>query len=129
MMNNISVLLLVLCIVLAANGFQMMKPTVITQRSITYKSNNMIARSSSGKSSLQMNFFGDAVKFFTNLNKEASAKHILMKGPDASKKLQILKNELESATDLSAAFSDLAAKVRIKTILVCSIGTNSLLRV
>ena len=30
-------------------------------------------------SQLQMNFFEDAVRYFTNLNKEASAKHILIK--------------------------------------------------
>jgi hypothetical protein len=30
---------------------------------------------------LQMNFFEDAFRFLGNLNKEASAKHILIKGP------------------------------------------------
>ena len=62
---------------------------------------------------LQMNFFEDAVRFFGNMNKEASAKHILLKG-DASmarEKLVSLKAELENAEDLSSAFSDLAAKV------------------
>ncbi len=60
---------------------------------------------------LQMNFFEDASRFFSNMNKEASAKHILMKGSDARTKLNTLKNELAEAEDLSAAFSDLAAKV------------------
>jgi hypothetical protein len=45
------------------------------------------------------------------MNKEASAKHILISGPDASKKLEILKAELEGAQDVSAAFSELASKV------------------
>lgn len=64
------------------------------------------------RNSLQMNFFEDAFRFFSNMNKEASAKHILMKGPDASKKLAILKEELANAEDLQAAFSELASKVR-----------------
>jgi peptidyl-prolyl cis-trans isomerase C len=62
---------------------------------------------------LQMNFFEDASRFFTNMNKEASAKHILIKGDSsmARNKLIALKDELSQADDLSAAFSDLAAKV------------------
>ena len=62
---------------------------------------------------LQMNFFEDAFRFFGNMNKEASAKHILIKGDSgvARQKLQDLKTELETAEDLSAAFSDLAAQV------------------
>ena len=67
--------------------------------------------SRSRNSVVKMNFFEDATRFFTNLNKEASAKHILMTGPDASKKLSILKTELESSEDISAAFSELASKV------------------
>jgi peptidyl-prolyl cis-trans isomerase C len=65
------------------------------------------------RSEVQMNFFEDAVRFFGNMNKEASAKHILLKG-DASmarEKLVALKAELSEADDLSSAFSDLAAKV------------------
>ena len=60
-----------------------------------------------------MNFFEDAFRFFGNMNKEASAKHILIKGDSgmARQKLQELKMELENADDLSAAFSDLAAQV------------------
>jgi len=60
---------------------------------------------------LQMNFFEDAARFFSNMNKEASAKHILVKGPGASAKLATLKAELVGAADLSAAFSEVAAKV------------------
>ena len=60
---------------------------------------------------LNMNFFEDAARFFTNMNKEASAKHILMKGDDARTKLVTLKAELEQADDVSTAFSELASKV------------------
>lgn len=60
---------------------------------------------------LQMNFFGDAFRFFTNMNKEASAKHILLKGDDASSKLLAVKEELQQAEDLSAAFSEMAVKI------------------
>ena len=66
---------------------------------------------STRKTALSMNLFEDAVRFFGNMNKEASAKHILMKGPGAAAKLETLKTELASAPDLSAAFSELAAKV------------------
>ena len=64
-----------------------------------------------------MNFFEDAVRFFSNMKKEASAKHILIKGPDAVSKLMIIKGELEGVEDLSAAFSELAAKVREFTLV------------
>ena len=63
------------------------------------------------KLGLKMNFFEDAFKFFSNMKKEASAKHILISGPDASKKLEILKAELDGAEDKSAAFSEIASKV------------------
>mmetsp|Transcript_12521 Transcript_12521/g.12134 ORF Transcript_12521/g.12134 Transcript_12521/m.12134 type:complete len:168 (+) Transcript_12521:108-611(+) len=65
---------------------------------------------SSSRSTLKMNFFEDAVRFFSNMKKEASAKHILIKGPGAVEKLNILKGELGGAEDLSAAFSELASK-------------------
>jgi len=45
------------------------------------------------------------------MKKEASAKHILIKGPEGKAKLAILKKDLEAAVDVSAAFSELAAKV------------------
>ena len=70
-------------------------------------SNRLLQR----RSSLQMNFFEDAFRFFANMKKEASAKHILIKGSDASVKLEILKKELAGAEDLSSAFSELASKV------------------
>jgi hypothetical protein len=60
---------------------------------------------------LKMGFFDDAFRFFSNLNKEASAKHILIKGADASKKLTLLKAELANSTNISEDFSKLAAKV------------------
>jgi hypothetical protein len=66
---------------------------------------------SHSRSTLQMNFFEDAVRFFSNMKKEASAKHILISGPDAVSKLSIIKGELVGAEDLSEAFSVLAAKV------------------
>ena len=79
-----------------------------------------------------MNFFSDAARFFSNMNKEASAKHILIKGQGkivcyfkndkcspylsilgATEKLKLLKEELSSASaeELSSAFSELASKV------------------
>lgn len=67
---------------------------------------------------IKMNFFEDAVRFFSNMKKEASAKHILIKGPDAVSKLMIIKGELEGVEDLSAAFSELAAKVRESTLVM-----------
>ena len=63
------------------------------------------------RSAIKMNFFEDAVRFFSNMKKEASAKHILIKGAGASEKLNILKAELVGVEDLSAAFSELASKV------------------
>lgn len=64
------------------------------------------------KNAIKMNFFEDAVRFFSNMKKEASAKHILIKGAGATDKLNILKAELVGVEDLSAAFSELASKVR-----------------
>ena len=63
------------------------------------------------QSSLNMNVVSDAFRFFTNMKKEASAKHILISGSDAVSKLDIIKEELVGAEDLSSAFSELAAKV------------------
>jgi peptidyl-prolyl cis-trans isomerase C len=60
-----------------------------------------------------MNFFDDAARFFSNMNKEASAKHILIKGSDANVKCNELKTSLDAvpSEELDAAFSELAAKV------------------
>lgn len=60
---------------------------------------------------LKMNVFSDAFRFFTNLDKEASAKHILITGPNAIERLNLIKREIESATDLSSSFSEIATKV------------------
>jgi len=59
---------------------------------------------------LQMNFFEDAFRYFSQLGKEASAKHILIKGPNGIKRCEDLKAELSSAEDLNVAFSEFAAK-------------------
>lgn len=61
--------------------------------------------------SLKMNVVSDAFRFFTNLDKEASAKHILMTGSNAVDRLSIIRKELENSTDLSVAFSEIASKV------------------
>jgi len=61
-------------------------------------------------SSLQMNFFEDAFRYFSQLNKEASAKHILIKGDNAVQRCNELLGELSESTDVSVAFSELAAK-------------------
>ena len=62
---------------------------------------------------LEMNIVQDAFRFFTNLKKEASAKHILKTGANANQQLTVLKKELEGlkGEELSNAFSELAAKV------------------
>lgn len=65
----------------------------------------------SNKRDLSMNFFDDAMRFFSNMNKEASAKHILIKGSSATQKCEEYKAALEGQEDLSNAFSELAAKV------------------
>lgn len=62
---------------------------------------------------IKMNVFEDAFRFFTNMNKEASAKHILIKGKGASEKLSIIKEELLNASNITASFSELAQKERV----------------
>mmetsp|Transcript_24930 Transcript_24930/g.25147 ORF Transcript_24930/g.25147 Transcript_24930/m.25147 type:complete len:155 (-) Transcript_24930:165-629(-) len=62
------------------------------------------------RSNVQMNFLEDAVKFFSNMNKEASAKHILIKGPEGKSKCEELKTSLKEAENLSESFSELALK-------------------
>jgi hypothetical protein len=81
-----------------------------TKSFVSQNTNRIISRKSSNNP-LKMNFFSDAARFFTNLNKEASAKHILIKGANADSKLLKIKEELEAADDVSAAFSEIAAKV------------------
>eukprot|EP01041_Mallomonas_annulata_P003458 gene3458-6884_t len=70
------------------------------------------SRSVSGtrRSTLQMNFFEDAVKFFSNMNKEASAKHILVKGPGGLARCEEIKAALLESENLSEAFSEYALK-------------------
>jgi peptidyl-prolyl cis-trans isomerase C len=96
-------IVLILGIGICVNGFQ----PVSRRMSAPRTSGQAITRSSN----LQMNFFTDAARFFSNMNKEASAKHILVKSSDATSKLKSLKEELEQSENLSTAFSELAAKV------------------
>lgn len=76
-----------------------------------YKYNTKTSKTTT--TSIQMNIFNDAFRFFTNMNKQASAKHILIKGPQvqAIEKLKILKDELNASKDINLAFSELASKV------------------
>lgn len=60
---------------------------------------------------LKMNFFEDAYRYFTNLNKEASAKHILIKGEYSEAKCLELLEQLKGVENISEAFSELAIKV------------------
>lgn len=98
-----------------SNAFQPF--SVPISRKVSYSANqNQLGQSIRTRSNvvergLQMNFFSDAVRFFGNLNKEASAKHILIKGDDADSKLAIIKQELQDAPNVAVAFSEIAAKV------------------
>ena len=98
------VIMLLLVAITSTNGFAMtprVASTLINQRQSVR----------TVRTEIKMNFFEDAVRFFSNMKKEASAKHILIKGPGATEKLNVIKAELVGAEDLSAAFSDLASKV------------------
>ena len=77
--------------------------------SMRFRVNGLVSNSYR-TSSLQMNFFDDALRFFSNMNKEASAKHILIKGANAEAKCLALKEELVGSDNLSNAFSELAAR-------------------
>ena len=83
---------------------------MVSQRLVT---NARIQRPESrlNRGTLKMNFFEDAMRFFSNMKKEASAKHILIKGAGAVEKLNVIKAELVGVEDLSGAFSELASKV------------------
>ena len=96
-------IVLIAAIISISHGFM-----VSTSRAFAVSN---VRQQSISRSTISMNFFEDAVRFFSNMKKEASAKHILIKGPDAASKLAIIKGELEGVEDLSAAFSELAAKV------------------
>ncbi len=107
-------LLLLICLHTVTSFSLGVSNRLISHTQIVTRQRNVIEHGPlrrSTKSTFTMNFFEDAFRFFSNLNKEASAKHILMTGPEASKKLTILKEELKGATDLSTAFSELAMKV------------------
>jgi hypothetical protein len=104
------VLLLLLASSCTVNGFRSLPNKVaVSQRII----NQPYAVTLQRKSSLQMNIFSDAFRFLTNLNKEATARHILMTGPDASSKLAKLKEELQTTPDLQTAFGELASRVKL----------------
>ena len=83
---------------------------MVSQRLVT---NARIQRPESrlSRGTIKMNFFEDAMRFFSNMKKEASAKHILIKGAGAVEKLNLIKAELVGVEDLSGAFSELASKV------------------
>jgi hypothetical protein len=105
MSTTLSLLMLLIAIAITStNGF------MVSQRATTgaaiWKQGVCATRSE-----LKMNFLEDAVRFFSNMKKEASAKHILMTGPGATEKLILIKSELEGVADLSDAFSVLASKV------------------
>lgn len=117
-MNSIfSIALFLLALLASTTAFSTHLPTTAYRASTTHNKENSLQYGRSSHT-LQMNVFSDAVRFFSNMNKEASAKHILMTGPDAFNKLSVLKEELSSATDISAAFSELAAKVLFPYIIV-----------
>jgi peptidyl-prolyl cis-trans isomerase C len=106
------ILLLVLCNVQCFSpAISLASPSVASR--LASVSTPFVVSSSSrvDRTQVNMNIFEDAYRFFTNLKKEASAKHILMTGSGASDKLRLLKTELETATDLNTAFSELASKV------------------
>ncbi len=63
---------------------------------------------------LHMNFFSDAIKYFSNLKMEASAKHILLKGDGARERLLALKSELLAAPDVLTAFTEAARNASYK---------------
>jgi hypothetical protein len=95
---------LIVVALVSTNGF------MVSQRLATnVKIHSPESRLSRG--TLKMNFFEDAMRFFTNMKKEASAKHILIKGAGAVEKLNVIKAELVGVEDLSGAFSELASKV------------------
>lgn len=94
---------LILTFVLAVNGFM--------RSSRTTSSPAQQISTRTRRSNVQMNVINDAFRFFSNMKKEASAKHILVSGPGATEKLNVIKAELDGVEDLSNAFSELAAKV------------------
>ena len=111
----------VLCALCAIVLFQFSNAFIVTRTKnkafISGIQNQQISSNYVKGISLEMGFLDDAFRFFSNLNKEASAKHILIKGPDASKKLILLKAELVNSTNISEDFSKLALKVTLRLML------------
>ena len=72
----LGLLLFFLFTIMTCSGFQ-----VGTTRAINkiHTSNKLMKSYNQRTSSLKMNFFDDAFRYFSQLNKEASAKHILIK--------------------------------------------------
>ena len=105
-------LVLLLCIFSVSSSFRTPCTSIVNQYNVKAFSGRSIARKQPA-TTISMNIVSDAFRFFSNMNKEASAKHILMSGPNANDKLSLLKGELDAAEDLSNAFSELAAKVYI----------------
>ena len=87
----LQIVFLVLIIVTTLNNVNSFRACVGSRALLSSRTGPIIIthqRTNSKQSTqLQMNFFSDAVRFFTNLNKEASAKHILIKGPGITLKL------------------------------------------
>lgn len=111
-MISINVLLVVsLCAVHTVMSFvtPSIKHSILSQAQARISPS--LAQSRARLQPMQMNFFGDAIRFFTNMNKEASAKHILIKGDGGREKLLAVKNELQNAEDLNTAFSEMASKI------------------
>ena len=80
----LQIVFFVLIIVITLNNVNSFRACVGSRALLSSRTGTAIItqRTNSKQSTqLQMNFFSDAVRFFTNLNKEASAKHILIKGP------------------------------------------------
>lgn len=112
-MLSIVILFALFLTVVHSFSYSLHSNSVIRTKTLTNEKMAVMQRCRKQIQPMQMNFFEDAFRFLSNMKKEASAKHILIKGPEASKKLQILKDELASATDVSAAFSELASKVKL----------------
>lgn len=85
-MNTVYSLFLFVALASVALSFQLNSVSSSSRLLVKQRRQNPIDTlpdpySKNGRTTLQMNFFEDAARFFSNLNKEASAKHILIKGP------------------------------------------------
>lgn len=114
LLKCLCLLSLLSCIICFHHTSIIMKKQLKTNNLNNNNINNLNYNTKTTKTtSIQMNIFNDAFRFFTNMNKQASAKHILIKGPQsqAIEKLKILKDELNASKDINLAFSELASKV------------------